>query len=141
MKLIPVSIAVFYRFQNNILEVWTQKREDDGPFHGLWEFPGGKVEKGETPLQAVIREINEEVGISVNSQAGSLMGIYPNYYNDRVILLNVFIFSDPCCLELKGQWLKVGRDRMSSVYMGQIPGPNHQIIDDLFKSFCSDLEV
>ena len=45
---------------------WLMHRRPEEKHHGgLWEFPGGKVETGENPAQALIREIREELGISL----------------------------------------------------------------------------
>jgi mutator protein MutT len=137
MRIIPVSLALFYRQHDDFLEIWTQKREDDGIYHGLLEFPGGKIEENETPLLAVVREVEEEVGIKIDPAQGRLMGLYENHLNDRNIILNVFLFPDQESLEGKGEWLKIDKKDLSAPHLGKIPYPNHQIIDDLFRSLYS----
>lgn len=59
---------------------------------GLWEFPGGKLEPGETGLQALIRELKEEVDISVGSAAPLIT--VKHHYPDRAVQLNVFLVDD-----------------------------------------------
>jgi len=133
VKIFPVSLVIFYNWTQNLeLEVWTQVRTDDGPFHGLLEFPGGGVEIDETPEDAAIREIQEEVGLDLISSQMKLMGIYNNHFKNKNVLLYVYISPPFELLKSKGVWLKVEKQGMSSPYFGKIPGPNHRIIDDLF---------
>jgi 8-oxo-dGTP diphosphatase len=140
LKLIPVALALFYRKLNTTLEVWVQVRTDDGPFHGLLEFPGGGIEEGETPLQAVVREVEEEVGIKIEASDGQLMGIYSNPRPGKTILLNVYLFPQNPDLEGKGQWLQIESAALSKPYLGKIPPPNHQIIDDLYRALYDGLK-
>ena len=56
-----VAVAVFLRNGR----VYLQKRPGTGLFAAMWEFPGGKVEKGETPVGALTRECREELGVDV----------------------------------------------------------------------------
>jgi 8-oxo-dGTP diphosphatase len=133
MKLVPVSLALFYEWKSPELKVWVQTRTDDGIYHGLLEFPGGGIELGETPLEAVIREVEEEVGIVVGRDLARLMGTYTNEFPNRTILLNVFLFPRVEALEGRGEWLTINETLLSAPYEGRIPGPNHRIIDDLFR--------
>lgn len=60
MKTIDVVAAIIWQ-EGKILA--TQRGYGD--FAGGWEFPGGKVEAGETPEQAIVREIREELGATI----------------------------------------------------------------------------
>lgn len=56
---------------------------------GLWEFPGGKIEASETARQALVRELNEELNITVT--AASPLITIKHQYPDRLVQLNVFL--------------------------------------------------
>ena len=60
MKTIRVVAAVIVREKNNQKQIFATQR-GYGELKGGWEFPGGKIEAGETPQDALVREINEEL--------------------------------------------------------------------------------
>ncbi len=68
------------------------ERLGDGPFHGLWEFPGGKIGDDETALEALARELAEELGIEITACA-SFMNLR-HEYDDRIVTIEFFIVSD-----------------------------------------------
>ncbi|MBN2625071.1 MAG: (deoxy)nucleoside triphosphate pyrophosphohydrolase [Spirochaetales bacterium] len=64
------------------------RRNDDKARGGLWEFPGGKLEDGETPQEAVEREIGEELGLT--AEAGEILARTVHDYGDiRIDLILV----------------------------------------------------
>lgn len=69
-------------------EILIAERPPGRPSAGLWEFPGGKLEKDEEPLAALKRELDEEIGIAV-TRASPFMQLQHDY-TDRVILLDVW---------------------------------------------------
>lgn len=63
-KIVEVAAAVILRKDGTFL---LGRRPPGGFYAGYWEFPGGKIEAGETAFQALSRELHEELGIEVNT--------------------------------------------------------------------------
>ena len=81
MKTIRVGAAVIQRKQNGSKQIFATQR-GYGKFEGGWEFPGGKIEVGETPQKALIREIKEELDadIVVGDLIDTIEYDYPDFH-------------------------------------------------------------
>ena len=82
---IPVAVGIV---QNAAGELLIQQRLPDRPCAGQWEFPGGKIECGESPEEALIRELAEELGIVVSGLSPLMRHCHD--YPHGGVLLHVF---------------------------------------------------
>ena len=82
---IPVAVAILIRDRRVLLS----RRKAGVHLEGKWEFPGGKVEAGETPSETARREVLEEVGLTVEGLA--LFHREEFTYPDRVLDLFFFL--------------------------------------------------
>ena len=82
MKTIRVVAAVIRAVNNENKPVIFATQRGYGEFKGGWEFPGGKIEPGETPQQALKREIMEELDteIAVGELIDTIEYDYPNFH-------------------------------------------------------------
>jgi 8-oxo-dGTP diphosphatase len=87
-KIIRVAVGILK--QNNRLLV--AERPADKPYAGYWEFPGGKIEEGEVSLDALSRELHEELGVTV-VQASHWFD-HLHRYPDKTVLLEMWVISE-----------------------------------------------
>ncbi|WP_050521578.1 8-oxo-dGTP diphosphatase MutT [Pseudorhodobacter wandonensis] len=87
MKIILVSAVALIDPDGRVL---LAQRPEGKSLAGLWEFPGGKVEAGETPEAALIRELNEELGIDTWASCLAPLTFASHSYPDFHLLMPLF---------------------------------------------------
>lgn len=85
-ELLSVSVGVIRQKHGLYL---LSLRNKDRSFSGLWEFPGGKIEPGESAVQALTRELYEEVGIKVSAEPIPLIN-FKYEYSDFIVDMHVY---------------------------------------------------
>ncbi|MBE3637879.1 8-oxo-dGTP diphosphatase MutT [Mangrovicoccus algicola] len=88
MKLVLVSAVVLVDADGRVL---VTQRPEGKAMAGLWEFPGGKVEPGETPEAALIRELQEELGIDTQASCLAPLTFASHGYDSFHLLMPTFV--------------------------------------------------
>jgi A/G-specific adenine glycosylase len=121
-----IGVAVIWNDQQQIL---IDRRKSDGLLGGLWEFPGGKVEAGETIEACIQREIQEELGIEI--EVGDRLIVVDHTYTHFKVRLNVHH-----CRYVRGEPQAIACDEVRWVELSDLdqypfPKANLQIIQAL----------
>lgn len=88
MRLLLVVAVALIDADNRIL---LARRPEGKQLGGLWEFPGGKIEEGERPEQALIRELHEELDIAVEEACLAPLTFASHAYPDFHLLMPLYV--------------------------------------------------
>lgn len=87
----PLLLVVACALVDQDGRVLITQRPEGKPLAGLWEFPGGKVEAGETPEETLIRELHEELGIETKAACLAPLTFASHDYEGFHLLMPLFV--------------------------------------------------
>ena len=105
------------------------KRPDNKPQGGFWEFPGGKIERDETPTEGLFRELKEELAISVLEMRPFIK--LEHEYPERSIILDVWIVEKFTGNARGNEGQTIAWVSIDQLNQYQFPEANRLIVDKL----------
>lgn len=130
MNAIHVVAAVIYSADKK--QILVAKRPDHLHQGGLWEFPGGKVQPGEQALDALARELAEELAITLTSAAPYLQ--VRHRYPDKAVFLDVWQVWQFTGVPHGNEGQQIAWMPLSSLGQLQFPAANQPILEALISS-------
>lgn len=109
--------------------VWIQPRRTRDSLRGCWEFPGGKLEPGESARDGLTREVREELGLDLSESPAQYYGRAHHSYPEQTVDIRFFLCRLPSTPFLsRGRWVELSR--LSSY---QFPPANQSIVRKLLE--------
>lgn len=87
----PIVLVAACALVDQDRRVLIAQRPEGKPMAGLWEFPGGKVEAGETPEETVIRELEEELGVQTKAACLAPLTFASHAYESFHLLMPLYV--------------------------------------------------
>ena len=87
---LPTVLVVAVALVDIDNRVLVAQRPEGKPMAGLWEFPGGKVDQGELPETALVRELKEELGIDITESCLAPLTFASHVYDDFHLLMPLY---------------------------------------------------
>lgn len=88
---VPIVLVAAVALMDSDGRILIAKRPEGKKMAGLWEFPGGKIDPGETPERALIRELQEELGIDTRTSCLAPIGFASHAYDDFHLLMPLYV--------------------------------------------------
>ncbi len=138
-------MVVYVWIFNDKNEVIISRRQKGKPFEGAWECTGGCVQRGEGSLEAALREVHEELGLTLDPSAGQLFCRYKrNYPKGAKALCDVWVFRQN--FDLKEMVLQkeevsdakmISTDELRAMLLDGKFSKRYTYLGDLLDTYCT----
>ena len=129
-----IKLVVACALINEYGKVLINERPVGKDYAGYWEFPGGKVDEGETPEEAIIRELKEEINIDVTGSCLAPLSFTEKQYQNHYVVVLLYV-----CRRWNGHIMPMEEQELAWVNPKEIDNFNLLPADKSFFASLRDL--